>query len=1001
MKYSNNIDFKNLRLSGVKKDSPEKMDSSFFADVYTQAKSIIASIVECNSIGRDIKGNLGTNETQNSINNVMAFIGRRGTGKTSAMLSVAGYFAEGKSDIKDKAFYTLPYTDVSVFEENEDAFIITLSKMFAYLSDMYDNGNMRSHREKYENYKSIRDRICTVYDHYVSFKGTDIQKLNSSYNLMEKVEHRHNVHSEFEKLVKDYIELLNSDRPNFNEGYLIICLDDIDMTRYNHINIMQCIHQFFMIPNVIVMVTMRVPVLSAVLQKEFFTSLHTVSLANESNLKLSREQQEDYIRKIIPSGMRITMPSWRKRDYQTIDPIKIVFNKDDYNEIIKSFDELQGSKLFKNYSFQKDSNKSYSVSPKELIMIMLSDRTEIYLDSKGRKYHFMEPDSLRNLYDLFYLMYNMESDAYEDSEIADGAIKSNCKIILDYLHFKMLPESHFKDDIMTYINDLLQEPIDRRGEKIWNYYFKCLNNTEERKRISLLFSKSFYKKETRKYKIEKYSMGEIYRVLYFSSRLGLAAMNKHLVEFILASFSFALPLFIREETFKIGNTVSYSNSSLCNLFGYTLIGEWRKDLFNGNEVDIVIDYADMCSLFNEDTQNDKGNDKIGDFFKKYLCLILLTSKAPNEVIEVSKERYNYTRNENEPLCYHFEINADPTAFIINSLDIDERFDKMLFKFEDESIDQGVSAVFDTIIKKDFEGKKPEYNIADIIGTVKEEIKNELQRDKCNLQFLLEQTDLSYNIIKRSVSNMIYVGNNLKAKDHVANNPMNAIKGFYNNMEYYLDQQDKVYFLGSPENGFAKKFKEHSFVKFIKSSSEDDLLSLRFSENYYFETLGNCLDNLQDKAGGPLYTDIQSFKQFYKDDLNRRVGNELRSQIAVLIESYRNGEFTLGDTLYDINRLLDISFEEPPANSITLLDCLSILETDDGKFKRDITYISLQFKSFINTPLTNNEVTILLSKFKEYAESKIDFNKLLEACYLCMLAHQDAQASEGQNGRKQE
>lgn len=910
MENTNNIDFKNLRLSGVKKDESNKMEQSFFSDVYLQAKSIVNSIVKFNNKDEMGKKNLETNEIQNSINNVMAFIGRRGTGKTSAMLSVAGAL-EDKDPKKNgnKAFYALPYTDVSVFEEKEDAFIITLSKMFAFLSDSIGAGGKYLFSDKGEKYKFIRDKICTIYDHYVSFKGSDEHKLNSSYNLMEKVEDRYNVHREFEKLVKEYIEFLNSNlNSDCDDGYLIICLDDIDMTRHNHINIMQCIHQYFMIPNVIVMVTMRVPILSAALQKEFFASLHTVASADESNLKLSREQQEDYTRKIIPSGMRITMPSWRKRDYQTTNPIKIVFRKDDYEESEVIFEKLKGSKLFENYSSQKNIDKDYLVSPKELIMIMLSDRTNIYLDSQGKKYHFMEPNSLRNLYDLFYLMYNMEQVVADDEEKIASAIKSNRKVILDYLHFKMIPDGQFKDGIESYITELLQEPIERRGEKIWDYYVKCINSSSEREKISSLFGDSFYKEETKKHIIENYGMGEVYRALYFATRLGLAKMDKHLVEFILASFSFTLPQFVKKEISDITRGESYSKSPLCNLFGYTLIGEWRKDLFNGSEVDIVIGCEKMEELFTGNSEE----SEVDDFLKKFLYLILFSSKAPGETVGVSKRRYNYTHTDSEPMGYHFGIEADPTSFIINSFDTDERFNETIFKFDDEPIVCGVSAIFKTIIDKDFKGKQLKYDIPEKIKTLTEEIKKELAEDQNSLQFLLEQTDLSYSVIKRSVSRMIYVGNsNLKAKSHVANDPVSAIKCFYYYMIKYLKQQDDVYFLGLPDGGFERKFKKHPIVCLVESLSNNSPLSLSYSINYHNETLLNCLDNLRDENGGIFYTDILSFKQYYRDYLDISIDAQTRREISYLIEAYRNGEHDLRETIDKIDKALKNSLRDFP------------------------------------------------------------------------------------------
>lgn len=113
----NKITFESLQHRGVKTETFEQMNDSFLNDIYDQSKAIINTLIKLN------KTNLNTeiNEMQNSIQNVIAFTGRRGTGKTSAMLSFANHLSNGNSGFKE-TFYALPYTDVSVLEESEDVF---------------------------------------------------------------------------------------------------------------------------------------------------------------------------------------------------------------------------------------------------------------------------------------------------------------------------------------------------------------------------------------------------------------------------------------------------------------------------------------------------------------------------------------------------------------------------------------------------------------------------------------------------------------------------------------------------------------------------------------------------------------------------------------------------------------------------------------------------------------------------------------------------------------
>ena len=124
------------------------------------------------------------------------------------------------------------------------------------------------------------------------------------------------------------------------------------------------------------------------------------------NLHLSFEQTQEFLRKVIPSDMRITMPSWKKKDYRELFTHKVSLRKDDNSEEFeKKFERLNGSILFQ----KMNSTDAYMLSPKELILMLLAERTKIYLDAFGNKTHFMEPDSLRNLYDMFYMLYSMNN----------------------------------------------------------------------------------------------------------------------------------------------------------------------------------------------------------------------------------------------------------------------------------------------------------------------------------------------------------------------------------------------------------------------------------------------------------------------------------------------------------------------------------------------------------------------------------------------------------------
>lgn len=473
------IPFESFLHRGVQRELIDSgNESNFLNKTYTQAFTLIKMICEKSKYiirFSDAKAN------QYEIHNVIAFTGRRGTGKTSAMLSIAdslsdmSYDQENEFNMSD-AFIPLPYINAAVLDETEDIFLITLSKLFRFLDSKlnirdipYDNKRI------YDDARTIKEDICKIFDHYVHLKGNE--QFTSSYNSMEKLSDRYSIREEFAELIQNYTNIIkklfyvNSKSEDVN---LVICIDDIDMSRQDHMHIMQCIHQYFMIPRIIVMVTLNFPMLTASLQKDSYSKF----VESKENLHQSFEHTNDFLRKVIPSDMRITMPSWRKYDYRMLTPVRIDFGNSRQVDTLKTkFPSLKDSILLKKLAEHK--NENYTLGPKELVLMMLADRTNIYLDAKGNKIHFMEPDSLRNLYDIFYMLYHMSSIvSRENNKTEDDTFfqdrNANRKILLDYLYFKLLPEYDFSSDEKQFITELLAEPIDRRGKRIWDYYFKCL-----------------------------------------------------------------------------------------------------------------------------------------------------------------------------------------------------------------------------------------------------------------------------------------------------------------------------------------------------------------------------------------------------------------------------------------------------------------------------------------------------------------------------------------------
>jgi len=865
------IPFESFAVRGVQKDTEMKTKlntSSFFYNIYLQTYKLVEQICNDNEKYEEKrkKHKCGDDSEQdlNNIQNIIAFTGRRGTGKTSAMLSIlesltlqkySEDFQDEKYGFNSKSYTTFPYIDAAMMTQDEDLFEIVLAKMATSVKNRFGTSFDRNYKyyERQAAIDSVYEKINKVYDHYSQLMGFNSDSSKIGCNFMEMITNKHNVRNEFVDLVKEYTNLFGTEEKN--DCYLIICIDDIDMSLPNHMSIMQCIHQYFMIPKVIVLVSFNFELLNATLQRDFYSKLQingSDSKEHENHMHLTRSQTYDFLKKVIPPDMRITMPSWKKRDYIELFPSKIDFSSmleentsgTLTKEFYDIFPNLSGSLLAEKIC-SNDNNEKVKLTPKHLIMILLADRTKCFLDAGGYKIHFMQPYSLRSLNDLFYLFYNMENiyHLYQNRKENDYYSKreSNRKILLDYLNFKMLHEFEFDSEKMRFIDSMLASPIERRGRMVWNYYHTLLNQEENKNRIVSMYNKDFYEKETSRNRADDYSFGELFRCLFSATRLGV--FSSDFVKFILASFSFTMPQFIEIErkTDVVEKSLEYKQWKRINpnstywyprtrqAFCYSLIGYWCRDLFGGKDVGINVKISTMAE-----------ENILKDRLETLLKVFTLCSCSSNNLIR-------YKKNDAGDYTIHAKI--DPTAFILNILRFERRVEILRFEGSGEknTLYELLKNMF--LIEKtatDAETKKlvtvPEqaFDINNIKSTITTLRKTLITSEKFPL-FLLKHTDLTYNVIKRVIRDMLYSSDEvLDVKNDSFSNPEEQIYKFYKKLYIELQKQDQKYFGKSniEADGFAAKFVLNPVVSLFyvvpKENNGDDQGELvREAENENF------------------------------------------------------------------------------------------------------------------------------------------------------------------------
>lgn len=807
------IDVRSLLNRSVQKES--EFESSYMRNIYLQAFQLVQAIVSIDS-EKTFEHSIFRSERHN----IIAFTGRRGTGKTSAMVSVANILQNAdilkNNQIKSAKFYSLAnHIDASMFVKGDNLLRSILSEMY---SDMKSHQQQNASFSEDARFRKLKSQFIEVLKAYNSVVQISSSHNNPENELEAQTDHL-GIKNKMEELVQQYLSYMleesnHADRRLYpdlvNRSYLVICIDDIDMAKGMQSEIINAIHLYLMIPNVIVLMTADFRNLQLALQKDFYNSLifgRNDSEAPQNFAIASEKQALNYLQKIVPSDMRITMPSWKKLDYRDLYPCKI--DTEHYTEL----ERLKGC---------ADQPKA-SMSPKEFIFFLLAKRTQCLLDLDGHKPHFMEPDSLRDLYDKFYLLYNMKNISVEENLRAER-LKINRKVLLDYLYFKMEPELKLSPSEREFSKDFLALPMERRGKRLWEYYYSRLHEAETAKRVINRWGDIFYYDELSLEKDRYFCMGEVFRILFTASRIGV--FSKDFVKFLLASYSFTMPQYIdnlladitddfdknayEDSASKLVRKILYNQSDTIkrfnDVFGYSLLGSWsiRNRIRKTSVGQLQITVPDFLSFFSSELK--KKDNNVEEIINDLALLSLLNTDS-----FTGQEAIAFDLVQKSITIHHLDPGALPLNFVrLQGGGLFLGFEKngSPFNIWAISASESGSKAFDTIklvneerfkekqLQKKTNLSKKEFDtLYKIVLLFHKSYSNLLKRFSGNtvpLCLMLKNIDMSYNILKRNMIEMQYLSADNPAVFKDSMNPDEYLLNCLDDMRARLNKQMQKY-----------------------------------------------------------------------------------------------------------------------------------------------------------------------------------------------------------------
>lgn len=231
-------------------------------------------------------------------NNIFAFIGERGSGKTSCMRSIVHLLEEPQNsqldnEVLKRNFYALDMIDPS-FIDNESnilgVILATLYKKFLNHSHNVNEGLKFKLAESFARVQHDFSRMMTE----SAIPDDDLESLSS---LSAAVDLRTSMYDLIDRFMK-YMGKENA--------ILLISVDDIDLHSRDATKMVEQIRKYLVLPNVIVVMAVKLDQLAKLKRlqysREYWDQKQTL---NDKNLD---EMVDRYITKLVPYNHRVYMP---------------------------------------------------------------------------------------------------------------------------------------------------------------------------------------------------------------------------------------------------------------------------------------------------------------------------------------------------------------------------------------------------------------------------------------------------------------------------------------------------------------------------------------------------------------------------------------------------------------------------------------------------------------------------------------------------------------------
>ena len=657
---------------------------------------------------------------------MVSFIGSRGTGKTSAMLTVLRQLQslQCSKDLgasfqppASTSFICLEPIDAGILQSGEDIIAIVLARMFNYLQQSTNGNNLHARYQEelrglYREFDKLYQNLCRLRKgsgHFLEGESAlrELQNLASS----------HSTAREFKNLVSHlltYIKTLNGCE---KDQYLVVALDDIDMygedTSQNCYTLLEEIFDYLSFPGIIVLTTYNENLLkrncSNHLRRKFFEGKKNIDCDSTERTEVKKLVQQ-FLEKLIIEEYRVYMPILARVDVSNQTGMSVRLDKTKESELYAMFNDCtkQGNEII--------------VPVKTFLLRIIAERTNVYFDSRGQKRHFFEPYNLRDLSVFWRILDALEGLTGKDDADREKAYANNRSKLFNYTMNPFASEK-LEERESEYLSKLSQQPLERQEQELIDEIKRRCNSQENSKEQRVFLEGRW-----------QHNYGELLHCLYYATRLQKDGMSKGLIYCILSSYSLVLNQLYYSPDFK---AYGESRKTFSRFVGSSVAGTWANEMLpkiRSNEkilnvpafysmgsaigpasvyfdwkIDANVVYELFCIASNRGPlETVKRFQQAKEFIQAFQLLGMLFTNIPGEGLKLEikwvssktekQDTFRLMANQDQEICFN------ALNFSVNSLELQKYFEnstKELIAMIKKSIMTLGNAIHDDISNLNF------------------------------------------------------------------------------------------------------------------------------------------------------------------------------------------------------------------------------------------------------------------------------------------------------------